>query len=118
MVLEIEGPQTLPDWKARLEWMLEYQPRQAWAMFEKDPKRLMDSLNRATARSVLLREELKSQGKPRDVVDEIALSALAPSETDPPEPLPPEKEEKIRAWVRRLPEDKMWTVRLPGKEPT
>jgi len=115
-IVGTENPQEMPDWKMRLEWMIERQPSLTLELLAKGE--LMNVLLRYLTQASFLRLKLMEKGKDRLEIDEAVAAAIAPeSETGPPPPMSQSEEAKIWKWVRHLP-NKVWEIEYNGPFPT
>ena len=85
--------------KARLKWLLQYEPLSARDKFLNNPKALLQELKEKAQQAVKYRRKLQEKGNlADDQISEIVLNMVAPTEGSPPEPLPEDKEIEIREW--------------------
>ena len=88
--------------KARLKWMLHFEPNLMWDKFQNNPKALLQELKEKAQQAVKYRRELQKKGNlADDQISEIVQNMIAPTEGNPPKPLPEEEELKIREWFER-----------------
>ena len=85
--------------KARLKWILQFEPNLALDKFQNNQKALLQELKEKAQQAVKYRRELKAKGNlADDQISEIVLNMIAPTEGNPPEPLPEDEELDIREW--------------------
>ena len=85
--------------KARLKWLLQYEPLLTEEKHRKDPQGLLQELKEKARQAVKYRRELRKKGRlADDQISEIVQNMIAPTDGNPPEPLPEEEELEIREW--------------------
>ena len=87
-------------WDDHLEWLLENNPQLVRSLFEKDPERLAEHLSRVVKRAftAFTTSNLPDREAANEAFEEVISP---PGPENPPEPLPEELEEKIRAWAEQ-----------------
>ena len=96
--------------RARLEFLLQYEPKRVAKKFQKDPKKLREELRESARQAYKRKLELKEDSNlADDQIDEIVLNGVAPYIGDPKEPLPEELELQIRDWFEDF-EDPNWQI--------
>jgi hypothetical protein len=101
-LIPLENPKRDPAWQAYLDYLLEYQPAQAWALFQS--KKLESLLDDRATQIANLEWDLTKQGRSRDDARETAYSEFMPSATDLPDQLPAldVQKQEILAWADKI----------------
>ena len=104
-LIPLQNPKQDPAWKTYLEYLLEYKPEQAWALFQS--KKLERLLDEKATQIANMEEQLVKNGQDRDQARETAYEEFMPSNTDLPdqERLPQVLEGQLRriwAWADEL----------------
>ena len=85
--------------RARMNWVLQFEPQLTKEKRHNDPEGLKEELAKKAEQAAQYRRKLKAKGNlADDQIDEIVHNMIAPTEGNPPEPLPEEEELEIREW--------------------
>jgi len=89
--------------RARLKYLLQYEPQRVKSLFQSDPEKLHNELKSKAQQAVQNKRFLLEKGKlSPDQISEILLNLVAPSDGIPAKPLPEDQEFQIRDWFESL----------------